>query len=102
MNATSFITRTAAVLFVGLAAVGCAHKSDDAMERQARAPMAVEPVVVVQPAPVVAYVAPPAPMEVAIVEPVIVKTEPPVRFSSADYAKPDKMITERAPRADRN
>lgn len=103
MNATRLASLSAALIIFGLAAVGCAHETDRNRGLQSSAP--VRPVaaeaVIEQRTPVAVYIAP------SYVAPetanrVIVRSPPAQDAAMTARAPLEPMLTERAPRADRN
>ncbi len=102
MNATRFASLSA--VFIGIAlAAGCASDRDDrAMQMTApMTPVAVAPMAQ-QPDPVVIYTPAPEPVAVAAADPMTTVTPPTVVATASNTRMSDDMMTERAPRADRN
>lgn len=103
MNATRFALLSAASIAVALAA-GCANKSDrSAMQTPApMTPVAAAPVAQ-QPDPVVvAEARAPVPMAAAPAAPAMTATPPTTLAAAPNSNMSNNMMTERAPRADRN
>ncbi len=102
MNATRFTAISAALIGVTLAA-GCAGDRDDrtAQMEAPMTPVAAAPMVR-QPEPGVTYAPAPMPMAAAAADPATTTTPSTIVASSSNTRMPDNMMTERAPRADRN
>jgi len=104
MNATRFALLSAASIAIALAA-GCANKSDrSAMQTPApMTPVAAAPVAQ-QPAPVVVAAEARAPVLVATAPaaPVMTATPHTTMAAAPNSGMSNNMMTERAPRADRN
>ncbi len=100
MNTPRIAFLSAAFVAVGLAAGCAANRADRAMHMQEpMKPVAAAPIVQ-QPEPVTTAM--PTPMPMATGAPVMTTTPSTVVASSSNANMSDNMMTERAPRADRN
>ncbi len=104
MNATRIAMLGATLAFVGVAVVGCASDRGDDRSMRMRDPVApvVLAPVVAEPAPVMVYAPAPTPIAPAYVAPVVVQAPAMTQNSTSPYGVGEPMLTERAPRADRN